>query len=535
MNDQMPIERTKPAAGLMHNVLTEPMITSREGRKHTLPGLLAALARDEVEGLAALRPHQMAAWHMFTVQLAALALARANQRDLPEDEENWHALLRGLTVDYPGNEPWCLVGEDWSRPAFLQPPVPDGVKLGNEVPTPDALDLLITSKNHDLKQAIAQAGAPEDWLFALVSLQTCEGYGGKGNHGIARMNGGSSSRALLARAPLEAGRSQRPRPGRWFRRDVAIAIEERARLLHEGTFGYADEGLGLVWLASWPEDEQLSLQQLDPLFIEVCRRVRLVEGGGQLSARTGTSSASRIDAKAAKGNLGDIWAPIHTTEAKSLTLGDGDFDYRRMAGLLAGADWVLPASARYRPGDGAMVLVAAALARGNSRTDGYRERLVPLRADVAELIDQQPAAVGRAAKAIIEWVDTFAKSLRGALALAAAGGESEQRKKGHYRFADGADAQLDRFADARFFPALWELVAADAAADAGREDRVRTAFVQALWAETQRLFEANLPSIPCKSMLRPRAEANARRTLCSSVMQKFKDELNPPKEERDAA
>lgn len=539
MNDQTPIDPPKTGTGRMHNLLTEPMITSREGQMHTLPGLLAALARDDMDGLIALRPHQMAAWHMFIVQLAALALARADRQDLPETEDAWRALLRGLTPDFPDEEPWCLIVEDWSRPAFLQPPVPDGVMLDKKdkkvVATPDALDLLITSKNHDLKQAIARTAAPEDWLFALVSLQTGEGYGGKGNHGIARMNGGSSSRPMLARAPTEGSRSQRPRPGCWFRRDVAIALEERARMLHEGTFGYADEGLGLVWLAPWPKGEQISLHQLDPLFIEVCRRLRLINQDGRISACRGTSAAPRIAAENAKGNLGDIWAPIHKAEAKSLTLGDGDFDYRRMADLLAGADWVLPVSARHRQGDGAMVLVAAALARGNCRTDGYRERLVPLRADVAALIDQRPEAVGNASKALIDMVDTFRTSLRGALALAAAGGESDRCNKGHYRFANAASAQLDRLADALFFPVLWELILADVVADADREARARAAFVQKLWAETQRLFEAALPSLPCKSMLRPRAEANARQLLRDSVMKKFRDELNQPKEQRDAA
>lgn len=519
----------------MHNVLTEPMIATQGGATYSLPGLLAALARDEVEGLAALRPHQMPAWHMFTVQLAALALARAGTRDLPDTETAWCALLRGLTPGFPLDEPWCLVVADWSRPAFLQPPVPSSVKLEKSAPTPDALDLLITAKNHDLKQAVARAGAPEDWLFALVSLQTGEGYGGAGNYGIARMNGGSSSRPMLARAPIDGGRHQRPRPGLWFRRDVGVAREARERLLDEGSFGYAEDGLGLVWLAPWPEGTQLSLSELDPLFVEVCRRVRLKEEGGRIRAEKGASKKTRIAAETMKGNLGDIWAPIHKAEAKSLTLGDGDFDYRRMADLLAGADWALPASARHHAGDGAMLLVAAALARGNSRTDGYRERLVPLRADVAALIDQRPEAVGRAARALIDLVDTFRTTLRGALALAAAGGMGDQRKKGHYRFADAAAAQLDRFADSQFFPALWELVAADAAADAAREARARTAFLEALWSETRRLFEAALPSVPCTSMLRPRAEANARAHLYGSIMKRYRHELKPQEEERDAA
>lgn len=103
------------------------------------------------------------------------------------------ALLLALSGGEAG--PWALSGPD-DKPAFMQPPAPKGLNW-TPVATPDALDLLITSRNHDLKQQIARHAEPQDWVFALVSLQTSEGYGGAGNNGIARMNGGSSSRPLL--------------------------------------------------------------------------------------------------------------------------------------------------------------------------------------------------------------------------------------------------------------------------------------------------------------------------------------------------
>jgi CRISPR system Cascade subunit CasA len=522
----------------MYNLLNMKVFSDASGQCYTLPGLLAALATDQVQQLKSLRPHQMPAWHMFTVQLAALALVEAGQRDLPQSEEGWRSLLRGLTADYSSDEPWCLVVEDGAKPAFMQPPVPQGVVLKNEVLSPDALDLLITSKNHDLKQGQARAAGAEDWAYALVSLQTGEGYGGAGNHGIARMNGGSSSRAMLARVPVDvgSGKAQMPSYGAWFLRDVQVALNERDQALDNDTFGYsARKGLGLVWLAAWPEGDQLFLNKLDPLFIDVCRRVRLSRDGALIAARKGTSAAPRIAAKDAKGNLGDIWAPVHKAEAKSLTLGDGDFDYRRLAGLLAGADWRLPSSARHRPGDGSMMLVAAALARGNSRTDGYRERIVPLRTDIAELIDLRPEELGKASKQLIETVAEFRKALRGALALAAAGGDGDKRGKGHYRFAETAAVQLDRYADVHFFPALWELLATSVSGDAHQEQKALSAFVSALWSETRRIFEAALPSVPCKSLLRPRAAANARNLLRGTIMKRFGEYLNAADEVKNAA
>ena len=88
------------------------------------------------------------------------------------------------------------------------------MKIATAVAAPDELDVLITAKNHDLKRSAGRPGAAQDWIFALVSLQTGEGYGGSGNHGIARMNGGSSSRLMLGLAPLSQTSSKNvvPRP-----------------------------------------------------------------------------------------------------------------------------------------------------------------------------------------------------------------------------------------------------------------------------------------------------------------------------------
>ena len=89
------------------------------------------------------------------------------------------------------------------RPAFLQAAVPVGnVAAFKPIRTPDALDMLVTSRNHDLKRAAIQKPEPDDWLMALVSLQTQEGVMGRGKYGVARMNGGYGSRGCLAVRPL---------------------------------------------------------------------------------------------------------------------------------------------------------------------------------------------------------------------------------------------------------------------------------------------------------------------------------------------
>lgn len=516
------------------NLLSRPLITAEPCGKLTLPGVLAALSRDEVMGFPALRPHQAMFWHMFLVQLAALVLHRAGLGDMPESEDAWRELLRALTPDFPEDEPWRLTVDDWSRPAFLQPPVPDGVKLANDVPTADALDLLITSRNHDLKQAIARRGAPEDWIFALVSLQTGEGYGGAGNHGIARMNGGSSSRALLTLAPLAGDSSlndMAPRAGAWIRRDVRLLLANR-EAWH--TLDYpADGGIGLTWTRPWPEGAQLQTRQLDIWFIEACRRIRLFERDGVLSGVKGTSAAARIDAKHLKGAVGDPWAPVHKTEAKSFTLAGGDFDYGTLMELLFSGNWAVPQLARSAGVEGSgtgpgnpMTIVAMALARGNSKTEGYRTRIIPVSGKISKALGPRRAELHELARAQADTVAAFDKALAYALVLAAAGGERERIRRDAYAFARPARDSFARFADSIFFEHLWRRFEAGEA-DAEARRHAELAFAARLKEHTWALFDEAMPTMPCPSLYRHRAEARARRALYASALRTAWPELFP--------
>ncbi len=491
------------------NILEESLISVGTNRAETLPGLFAAMARGERVAFPALRPHQRPAWHMFCVQLAALALWTGGRSEAPEDEEDWRELLRALTPDFPDDEPWCLVVADRARPAFLQPPDPGGLKW-SQVATPDALDMLITARNHDLKQQVMQDARPEDWLFALVSMQTMEGYNGKGNHGIARMNGGNSSRVMLSLAS-QTGESLAPAPSSWWRRDLAILLERRSQGSESGPC--RPGGLALLWLAAWPEGAQLDPQDLDPWFIEICRRVRLSHGDG-LQAERATSKAARVDAKAFKGVLGDPWAPVDHSRGTSLTLGEGRFDYRRLHALLFTGDWQRPPCAEPRRNDGDSLLVAEAFSRGNSKTYGFQSRILPIPGGV--LRDFWGTPMEKLSKDQLEMIAAIDKVLRNALALMAASGIWDNVKKEHYAHTRPARAAFDRRADALFFPALWEAVNASregTAALKAAQARFKAQLRKAAIAE----FEAALPVIPCAAIFRPRAEARARRALFAGL------------------
>jgi CRISPR system Cascade subunit CasA len=523
------------------NLLTQPLLHVLPIGWVSLPGVLECLARDGVDSFPALRLHQAPAWHMFLVQLAALALHRTGANQLPHTELEWAQALRGLTPDFPDDEPWSLVVDDWNMPAFLQPPVPVGVTLKTEVSTPDSLDLLITSRNHDLKQKVARQADAQDWALAMVSLQTGEGYGGAGNHGIVRMNGGSSSRSMLGLAPLSIHQSKANilRPGLWFRRDVEVLLATREAQWNEQAFRQYPRtgGLGLTWLASWEEGDQLELANLDLWFIEVCRRVRIKTGDGHLSGRSGNSTSPRILGKEFKGAIGDPWAPVHVTEDKSFTLAGRSFDYSTLVEILFSGDWEMPILARPTKLDTfqeTMVLIAEALSRGNSKTEGFKSRLLPIggRISHALTLDAKRKELHELAKAQVDEIEKFDKALRVALALAASGGKPDSVRKEHYAFCGTASSCFDRAADEIFFDHLWKRFAAqEAGKEAFKSETER--FASELKNRATIIFDASLPSIPCPSLYRPRAEARARSKFRSMVRYSFPELFSSQSTEDD--
>lgn len=485
------------------NLLSDAVFDVGGESKLSLPALLAACARDEVRSFPRLRAHQRTAWHMFRVQLAALALRKAEENSIPTDAAAWADLLRALTSDL-GDDPWRLVVDDRSVPAFLQPPDPGKLKW-EEVHTPDALDILITARNHDVKRAVANEALAEDWILALVSVQTSEGYGGRGQYGIARMNGGSSSRPFLGLVPTESGGT--PNISQWWARDVALLLDNQ----HDETpLTYG--GPALLWCLPWPEGQSLPVQSMAPWAIEVCRRIRLNLQNGQLHAARAGSKAKRVESEAFKGALGDPWAPVTGTDAsrKSLTLGEGYFDYKRICELTLSGNWEIPAAAQVQKKDdkGTMSLLAEALSRGNSKTDGLKSRLVPMPERSRGLFRTNRQLITDIAATQMQEIEATDKVLREAVALYAAGGEREKVGRDERRRAHEARMRLDAVADSVFFEHLWTRV--EAAADDPQIQADATAAFKAVLATTaRRELERAFSAIPCQTIRRPVARARA--------------------------
>ena len=504
----------------MYNLLTDPIIQSRPLGFLTLPGVLAALSRHEINDYPAMRSHQVMFWHMFCVQLGAMALR--GEDNLPQTEEDWRDFLRTMTPDHPDDTPWTLAVDDWTKPAFMQAAVPDNVALENDILSVDALDILITAKNHDIKQAYTTHTA-EDWLFALVALQTGDGYGGSGNYGIARMNGGSSSRVLVGLAPVGIPRSIAPNPGAWFTRDTRVLLDKSVDLRSPGF--KVSEGLGLTWLAPWPEGEKLQISDLDRFFIEICRRIRLISCDGNIVAKKGTSKSVRIDAKSFQGALADPWAPVHKTENKSLTIGeDGDFDYRQILELAFSSNWnqpLLAKLAKFENANTRMTLVTQALARGNCKTGGFRCRMTPVIGKVVPALGntEKRREIHEIGKEQARNIKNFSEIMAHALVMAVARGNTDMIKSKDYIHAKTAQSALNRHADQIFFSFLWRRFNE-------KNDDAKGDFIRNLWQATREIFERSLVTIPIGSFMRPKAEAKARNVLYGRVMNTYGVFLN---------
>ena len=506
------------------NLLTDEVltVTTRDGgagEAASLPSLLAGMARGEVAAFPAMRPHQRPAWHMFLVQLGALAMWTARQSDLPTQPGAWADMLRTLTPDHADDAPWRLVGLEATKPAFMQPPVPCGQNgkglKWSPVETPDALDLLITSRNHDLKAAVAKNASAEDWMFALVSLQTTEGWGGRKKYGIARMNGGHSSRPML-RLAAAGERDLSIDPSASWARDVRRLLKDRTEspTVLLGNVG----GPALLWCLAWPEGEQLELRKLDPWFIEVCRRVRLsqlAQSGTQLTARSSTSIAGRVDGKAFNGNVGDPWAPVAKRSGKSLTLAGRSFTYGLLHELLYSGNWQVPLLAQASAEDPSdLALVAEAISRGPNKTEGFKSRIVPVPRSVRRLFSSEMARELAAAQ--MEEINGVNKALKYAVARGAAHGAHESLTKGHYGFAKPATDRLDISADRLFFPSLWERVAAANRGESERHD-AKVSFLRKLKDAGDAALEDALAAVPRRPVYKVRALVRARSAFADKL------------------
>jgi CRISPR system Cascade subunit CasA len=352
------------------NLLTDPIFraeTTSGPNVLSLPELLAQLGTDHLERLVGLQRHQHDAFHVFLCYLAGAVLARRGISNPVQSAEFWREGLLELSGDLWG---WELSVDDLEKPGFMQVPLPAGSRPNSEAASPDALDVLQTAKNHDVKQARALQASIDSWVYSLISLQTMSGFLGRGNQGISRMNSGFGNRPIV-----ELMRSRAL--GQRWRDAVERLLLHRDQVLSE-PFGYDPRGLVLLWLEPWDGQSPLALSQLDPFYIEVCRRVRLVWKNGRIiKAHLYSADKPRIAAKELNGVVGDPWLPVDLKgvqkgDAKALTFPPVGITADHMRRLIFHDEVKL--SALQRPlthWRGSLLFSVSVLVRGQGVTDGF--------------------------------------------------------------------------------------------------------------------------------------------------------------------
>ena len=507
-----------------HHVLDEPLLRVTQ-RAHsmsssslvTLPQALALIWQDALLSWDSIQPHQEQPWHCFLAQLGALAYQRMAWSQWPDSPEPWRQALLALTDG--SEDAWCLVVPDLRKPALLQPPAPEGSLdaagyLKNIFHSPEQIDVLITAKNLDVKIQRASHATPEQWLYALVSVQTQEGFLGNGNYGISRMNGGFGSRPMTTLTPsLE--------PGPWLRRDMTLLASHTPARPH---------GHALLWILPWDgsKESAIPLHQCHTYVIEICRRLRLGVDPSpdprpltqDLIAYRTTTKAARLDVPAeTTGLTDDPWAPV--LHGKLLTLSGRGFHYKLLTELLQCTHLAMS----YDPTrDGpAPWLVCRALARGQGKTEGLHHRALPIPAQTtrrlfsrtAQSPQQQLAQRAKLQLLLVELCSL--KILAPALIALAFPSQDASAKQafGHPLVQRTRDA-FEQRVDALFFPSLWDGLELDEAAH-------KLSWQRQLRQLAQDLLHDAITQAPLPAARRWRAQANATAMLNALLRQHFLD------------
>lgn len=448
----------------MNDLLTDPLFTIEtpgEVRRTSLPGLLAALGRDEVLSYPALRRHQEDPFRVFLCQIAAASLARAGLTSPTQTEDFWREALLKLAEGQASA--WQLVVEDTTQPAFMQSPVPSAADFRAaykpKAATADELDVLATAKDHDVKIARSAASAAELWTYALITAQTTAGFFGQGNYGIVRMNGGFASRAIVSLV-------SNPAPSPRFREETQISIECRSEALR-GAFSFDADGTVLTWTKPWNRQQPIhSFRDLDPLFVESARPIRMVPTIAGLTA-LGATSKSNLIAAPDNGDTGDPWTVLNTADKKkglsALTLSASGFTPERLTDILFEENYRLTRLQKPRGGEGAgpFTFSAAVLVRGQGTTDGFHSVHIPIpkRARLALFGRRaEKESLGKLAKDLLRDAGVIERScLKTALFALCEGGpdsvDFNAREVGAW--VDRLTADFCRAWEDEYFPLLW--------------------------------------------------------------------------------
>lgn len=511
------------------NLLTDPLFSVRlrsgPGRLD-LPALLEALGREEVESLPALQRHQEDALHVFLCSLAASVLVHLGSADPVQEAGFWRKGIRALTEaeGCTDDSAWTLTVADWNRPAFMQPPAADAAAYSLKALTPDALDLLPSAKNHDLKSSRLAAFDSEDWVFALISLQTMSGVFGAGNYGVARMNGGYGSRAV-------AGLTTSSGLGGRFLGDVRRLLPLHDELL-AGPWRYSETGPRLLWIPPWDGKSSLPVSGLAPFFIEICRAVRLQADGAGLAAWGAPTAAPRLASKELQGVLGDPWIPVKLNGKNgetALTVGPAGLSAQLLRDLIFEDGYRAAAMMQPRGLDegGPIDLAISVLVRGQGTTEGFRTARLRIPARVRSRLFARGAdrdILAELSRQALEQSSTMERKVLKAAVLSllesgAPSGEIDWDRDQVVRWWQGARLAFTSAWSAEFFSWLWRT--ADAAHTPEAREESLAVWCSLLRSLARRVLDEAISGFPHSQARSYRARAMAEEVFWHALVKYF--------------
>lgn len=506
----------------------------RESYALSLPEVLHILAQEEGPDLLsfeALQAHQRQAWYSFLVQLAAMAVARGDSDRVPESPDVWKEALLNLSDE--DEAVWHLIVSDVKQPAFMQSPVSEEEDSLEEAEyetvtdhreddkrSLDSFEPLLTSKNHSVKKQRVTSPEEDHWIYALCNTQTMSGYV-RYYQRIVRVSGGYSSRPFLGLSPnLE-----------WdvrFQRDLRVLRSERQNLTEYNL----RSGHTLLWTIPWSgqKGDGIPLYDCDPCFIEVSRRIRLVElESGEIAYRKGKNPGMRIEEPIddLEGDTGDVWTPIESDGSALRVVKDG-FNYRLLDKVLLGSEYERPTALQFHEGeDGFMYVVAEALGRGQGKTHGLHKRIVPVPPEVTNRLGRGTLReeLAERSRERINLADTVSsKVLYSALtALLVAGSaqtsdeENPNQKELTKSRKEVRSEYLDAFKssiDTSFFELLWE-----SAKEEVSDKEAQCQWQTLLWEKAEQYFENAQRHAPKSAVHYWRARSAAQSVFTSQANQ----------------
>lgn len=142
-----------------------------------------------------------------------------------------------------------------------------------------------------------------------------------------------------------------------------------------------------------------------------------------------------------------------------MSLQGGGFDYKLICRILFSGEYIKSEIQTVQSSDGeGLILIAQGVARGNSKTEGYHERRVPISSKVRKLLmkTSEDAKLVQMATLHVDAIAGVRKLLWVALAVLFANGHSGDSSEGNKLKATLFSAPFERAEDARFFDDLNE-------------------------------------------------------------------------------